>query len=121
MYEEAYLKNEYSHQRTKTELCIESVDVVTSYTSYQQNLKFAVSVLNLCGEPVHESEVVLAINRPDGSRISLSQKTDSQGVALFELDDIDRGRWEAVVFKVRHTDYKRSLNHHSQRWSVVYV
>jgi uncharacterized GH25 family protein len=121
MFEETYLKKDCFHERYKTEMCIESIDNVISYCNYQQNLKFAVTVLNPCGEPIHKGEVDLVISTPDGSKFSLSRQTDSDGVALFELFDIDRGRWEAVVFKVKHPEYNMSLNHHNQRWSITYV
>jgi len=121
MYDEVYLKNDHVQEKSRADVCIESVDTVASYSRDRQNLKFAVSVLNRCREPVYDSIVFLTINAPDGSRISLSQKTDAQGVALFELNDIGRGRWEAGVSKVCHPDYDLSLNHHSQRWSATDV
>jgi len=121
MYEASYLKNDCLPERYRTEMYIESIDNVTSYSSHQQGLKFAVSVLNLCGEPVYKSEVELVISAPDGSKRSLSQLTDSQGVAMFELSGIDNGRWEAVVFRVEHPEYDMSRNNHNQRWSITYV
>lgn len=115
------MKNDCFHERNKTEMCIESVDAVASYSKNKQNLKFAVSILNLCGEPICRSEVGLVVNAPDGSKFSLSRLTDSQGVALFELQGIDRGRWEAIVFKVQHPVYNMSSSQHNRRWSITYV
>jgi hypothetical protein len=121
MYEESYLKNDCFHERYRTEMYIESIDAVVSYSFGQQSLKFAVIVLNLCGEPVDKSKVELVISAPDGSKRSLSQRTDTEGVALFELYRIDSGRWEAVVFRVEHPEYNVSQNNHNQRWSITYV
>jgi hypothetical protein len=121
MYEETYLKKDAFRDRYKTKMCIESIDNVTSYSNDRQNLKFAVTVLNPCGEPISKSEVDLVVSAPDGSKFSLSKQTDSEGVAMFELFGIERGRWEAVVFKITHPEYVMSLNHRNQRWSVTYV
>jgi hypothetical protein len=121
VYEESYLKNDCFHERYRTEMYIESIDAVTSYFHDQQSLKFAVMVLNLCGEPIDKSEVELVISAPDGSKRTLSQFTDSEGVALFELLEIDRGRWEAVVFRIEHPDFSESQSNHNQRWSITYV
>ncbi|MBN2228341.1 MAG: hypothetical protein JW779_02035 [Candidatus Thorarchaeota archaeon] len=121
MYEESYLKEDYFYQKNRTEMCVESVDVVTSYVNDQQNLKVAVSVLSLCGEPVRHGNVDLVINSPNGSKFSLSKSTDSNGVALFELCGVERGRWEAVVFGVNHPEYHMSKAHCNQRWTITYV
>jgi hypothetical protein len=116
-----YIHNDISTECIKKEMGVNSIDVIKSYTTSSREMKIAISVQNYCGFPVHKGKVEIALMRPDGSKYTLSQITDKEGIALFELGKIDQGRWEVVVFEINHPHY--TLNHKlsSQKWYMTDV
>jgi hypothetical protein len=121
MYEESCLKSELDPVSNNRKMLIDGLDVVTSYKDNQQHLKLAVSICDPAGYPVFESGVELVIDSPDGTKFSLVGETDPYGIAYFELENITRGRWEVIVFKVDHPDYKYETSKDCKPWSVKYI
>ncbi|MFW9786928.1 MAG: hypothetical protein ACFFE2_11935 [Candidatus Thorarchaeota archaeon] len=61
------------------------------------------------------------MSSPGGFSFSISQPTDAEGIAIFELKRIARGRWEIIVIRVNHPDYEVDLAQSETRWTVTYV
>jgi hypothetical protein len=121
MYDKSCLKSELAPGRNSRKMCVDALDVVTSYKDDQQHLKLAVSITDLAGYPVFESGVELVIDAPDGTKFSLQTETDPYGIALFELTNIERGRWEVIVFNVHHPEYQYLRTYHNKTWSISFV
>ncbi len=121
MYDKSCLKSELAPGRNSRKLCVDALDVVTSYKDDQQHLKLAVSITDLAGYPVFESGVELVIDAPDGTKFSLQTETDPYGIALFELTNIERGRWEVIVFNVHHPEYQYDQTYQNRTWSISFV
>ena len=121
MYEESCLKSDLAQGRSSKKMFVDALDVVTSYKDNRQHLKLAVSVTDLTGYPVFESGVELVIDPPDGTKFSLKSETDPYGIAIFEISDAARGRWEVVVFDVDHPEYSCDMARRRKPWSVTYV
>jgi hypothetical protein len=120
MYNEPYLTNDCLPENRNT-ISIRSFDVAKYYNDGHQDMTLAVSVMNLCGEPVPLSDVEIILSSPGGFSFSLSESTDSSGVAIFELKRIARGRWEVIVFNIEHPEFEVDLSRSEKRWSVTYV
>lgn len=121
MHKGLYLTNDCIPKGRAKEMCVEALDVATSYLGGQQSLKLAVLIENAIGEPVQKSTVDLVIGSPDGSKFSLSGKTDSHGVAFFNLENVESGRWEVVVFRATHPEYVGELSGSRKRYAIAYV
>ena len=121
MCEKSCLKSELAPGSNSKKMYVDALDVVTSYKDNQQHLKLAVSVSDLAGYPVFESGVELVIDSPGGTKFSLKGETDPYGIALFEIDNIEKGRWEVVVFNVEHPEYKCDPSKKQKPWSIKYV
>jgi hypothetical protein len=117
--QETYIHNDWSSEKVKVKMGIESIDVVKSYKPHSQDMKVAITVHDRCGRPVHKGRVEIALVTPTGSKYTLSRMTDNEGVALFELDRIDEGRWEVVVFDINHPQYTLDHRLSQQRWYVT--
>jgi hypothetical protein len=121
MFRENLVQNDQIHPTTRQKMCIESVDTVTFYSNDEKQLKLAVSVTDQMGYPVHKSDVDVVFGSPSGSKFSIRAETDPFGVAVFELHDVESGRWEVVVFRVQHPDYSYDASCTKKRWSITYV
>jgi len=97
MYDKTCLKSELAPGRNSRKMHVDTLDVVTSYKDEQQHLKLAVSVTDLAGYPVFESGVELVIDSPTGTKFSLMKETDPNGIAIFEIANVERGKWEVIV------------------------
>lgn len=121
MYDESCLKSELAPVSDNKKMFVDALDVVTSYKDNRQHLKLAVSVTDVAGFPVFETGVELVIDPPDGTKFSLIGETDPYGIAYFELKNINRGRWEVVVFNVDHPDYTCEATKSSKLFSIKHV
>jgi len=121
MYDKSCLKSELAPGRNSRKMHVDALDVVTSYKDEQQHLKLAVSVTDLAGYPVFESGVELVIDSPTGTKFSLMKETDPNGIAIFEIANVERGRWEVIVFNVRHPDYCFEKSDQQSSWSITYI
>ena len=121
MHKGLYLTNDCIPKGRAKEMCVEALDVATSYLGGQQSLKLAVLIQNASGEPVHKSTVDIVLGSPNGSKFSLSGKTDSQGVAFFNMENVESGRWEVIIFQATHPEYDIDLSSCKKRWSIAQV
>jgi hypothetical protein len=121
MHEESCLKSELAPGSNSKKIFVDALDVVTSYKDNKQHLKLAVSVSDLAGYPVFESGVELVIDSPDGTKFSMRRETNTFGIAFFEIENANRGRWEMVVFKVDHPDYESVTPKNCKLWFVKYI
>ena len=121
MYDESCLKSELAPGRSSRKLYVDALDVVTSYKDDQQHLKLAVSVTDLAGYPVFESGVELVIDSPDGTKFSLKNETNTYGIAFFDLENIQKGRWEVIVSNIDHPDYCYEKSNRRKPWTIAYV
>ena len=119
MYDESYLKSELAPGRNSRKMHVDALDVVTSYKDNQQHLKLAVSVTDLAGYPVFESGVELIVDSPTGTKFSLVNETDPYGIALFEIANVERGKWEVIVFNVHHPDYSFEESDRKGSWAIT--
>jgi hypothetical protein len=103
------------------EMSIESVSLLKSYSHDKQELTVAVSVSDIEGKPVNGGYVDLVVIGPKGASQSMKGLTDENGLALFEVDKVDKGRWEVVVFGVEHPCYRLSLSENSLRWRITNI
>jgi hypothetical protein len=121
MYDKTCLKSELAPGRNSRKMHVDTLDVVTSYKDEQQHLKLAVSVTDLAGYPVFESGVELVIDSPTGTKFSLMKETDPNGIAIFEIANVERGKWEVIVFNVKHPDYCFEKSDQQSSWSITYI
>ncbi|MGY5880068.1 MAG: hypothetical protein RTV31_07440 [Candidatus Thorarchaeota archaeon] len=121
MYDESCLKSELAPGKNSRRMHVDALDVVTSYKDNQQHLKLAVSVTDLAGYPVFESDVELVLDSPDGTKFSIENETDPYGIAIFEISNVERGRWEVIVFNVHHPDYCFEKSDQKGSWSITYI
>ena len=121
MYDKSCLKSELASGRNCRKMHVDSLDVVTSYKDEQQHLKLAVSVTDLAGYPVFESGVELVIDSPSGTKFSLMKETNPYGIAFFEIPNVERGRWEVIVFDIHHPDYSFEKSDRMSTWSVTQI
>ncbi|TFG28840.1 hypothetical protein EU528_10635 [Candidatus Thorarchaeota archaeon] len=121
MYDESCLKSELALGRSNKKLHVDALDVVTSYKDDQQHLKLAVSITDLAGYPVFESDVELVVDSPDGTKFSLKNETNTYGIAFFDIKNVQKGRWEVIVFNVDHPDYCYEKSNLAKPWSITYV
>jgi len=121
MYEKVSPKSELALGSNNKKIFVDALDVVTSYQKNQQDIKLAVSVSNFDGWPIFESAVELLIDSPDGTKFSLKGETDPNGIAIFEINNARKGRWEVVVFSIDHPDYRYDSSGKHKPWSVTYI
>ena len=76
------------------------------------NLQSFVTIYDTDGSPVADAEVTIDWTHPDGSVVTLSAITDSNGVASFIQQDVSDGTHTVTVVDVVKTDwvYDSSLN-----------
>ena len=121
MYDETCLKSELAPGSNDRKMHVDALDVVTSYKDKKQHLKLAVSVTDLAGYPVFEGDVELVIDPPAGTKFSLTNETNPYGIAFFDIPNVERGRWEVIVFNVQHPDYCFETSDRKSSWSITQI
>ncbi|MGY5875461.1 MAG: hypothetical protein RTU30_06930 [Candidatus Thorarchaeota archaeon] len=120
MMQKQPLQNDCQPERTM-EMEVASIEVASVYSSNHQDLLVAVSVTDGCQNPVYRMVVDIIVVRPDGSKYSLTEHTNQRGIAMFELLNIDMGRWEIVVFNLYHPDYPSRMTKSGKEWHIEFV
>ena len=120
MYNQLYLTNDCLSEN-KNRISIRSFDIAKCYSNGHQDMIIAVSINNLCGDPVPLIGVEIILSSPGGFRFPLTGTTDANGVAIFKMERIAKGRWEVIVFNIEHPDFEVDLSESEKRWSVTYV
>jgi hypothetical protein len=121
MHKELPLQSDCNPDRHSKKMCVDALDIATSYKNNQQNLKLAVSITDLSGYPVYNGGVELFIDPPNGARFSIETKTDPYGIAIFELENVESGSWKVEVLKINHPHYQCEMSSVSKRWSITQV
>ena len=92
-----------------TEMKVESIDFLKSYTKAEHYLKTLIRIVDGCSAPVEHARVRVRIQDPDGESVSLNTMTNKEGLAAIEISGTLEGAWEVDVKDVYHPKYVLKL------------
>lgn len=98
---------------------IQSFDVLKQYLGTNRKLVVAVKVTGKKSKPIALAEVGLFVAPSNDNSISMYRYTDSDGVALFEINNPNTGKLYAGVISIKHPCYTSDKEKLHSKWLSI--
>ncbi|MGY5874271.1 MAG: hypothetical protein RTU30_00870 [Candidatus Thorarchaeota archaeon] len=106
---------------SRTEMYIESMDLLKFYGGDSRRVNIAVRVVDGCSNPIDRAKVDLMIILPSGERIDASEVTDRDGLSLFEIGGLDTGKLGFSVTNINHPSHDLQMRSSADAWRTTSV
>ncbi len=106
---------------SRTEMYIESMDLLKFYGGDSRRISIAVRVVDGCSNPIDRAKVDLMVMLPSGERVDASEITDRDGLSLFEISGLDTGTLGFSVTSINHPSHHLQVRSSADAWRTTTV